>query len=376
MTVTLKTGTLEVADDPALFDLVDFGSRINRKRGFLFVSKVLGKHLPTRPSVMEATYAQMAAQLPQNLRDLPTLFIGFAETATALGQGVFEAADLPRSFYIHSTRFQTSDPLLLGFCEEHCHAPSHLFYRPRDPALDAMLPQIEHVVLIDDEVSTGNTANNLVSALHAVLPNARHYSLLTILNWMPREQERFSSLCLYRGRFNFTPADLDFTSDVVSEPHAPTDLDSIIPYNFGRFGTGPLDLDFASLTDIAALKAQKVLVLGTAEFMYAPYRFARHLESCGIDVHYQATTRSPVNVDGAITSKLRFKDNYFENIDNFLYNVIDRTYDRIFLCYETTAVPGACQLGAMLRERFAVEELFFDEKTAATSKQLHSIIKV
>lgn len=361
MTIHLKTGTLTVADDPKLTGLIDFGSRINRKRGFLFVSKVLGKHMPTRPSVMHDTYRQLAAKLPDDLQNAPTLFIGFAETATALGQGVFEAAALPQSFYIHSTRFQTSDELLLGFCEEHCHAPSHLFYRPRDSRLRDMLEKVEHVVLIDDEVSTGNTANNLVKELKTVLPNAKNYYLLTILNWMPREQALFKSLYLYRGTFSFTPADIDFETAIVSEPAAPRDLDSVIPYNFGRYGTDPLDVNFSSLTDIEALKKKKVLVLGTAEFMYPPYRFARYLEERGIDVRYQATTRSPVNVDGAITSKLHFKDNYYEHIDNFLYNVIDREYDKVFICFETTSVPDECMLSAQLRERFEVVELFFDD---------------
>ena len=43
--IELKNGTLTIHNDKKLFDLCDFGSRINNKRGFLFVSKVMGKHL-------------------------------------------------------------------------------------------------------------------------------------------------------------------------------------------------------------------------------------------------------------------------------------------------------------------------------------------
>jgi len=83
------------------------------------------------------------------------------------------------------------------------------------------------------------------------------------------------------------------------------------------------------------------------------------LEDNGIETYFQATTRSPVNVDGAIKSKLQFKDNYFENIDNFLYNVIDKEYDKIFICYETTKLPTNFNLKSQLK-KFNVEELFFN----------------
>lgn len=36
-----------------LDDLLSFAERINPKRAFLFVSKVLGKHIPVAPSVMQ-----------------------------------------------------------------------------------------------------------------------------------------------------------------------------------------------------------------------------------------------------------------------------------------------------------------------------------
>ncbi|MFK5975119.1 MAG: phosphoribosyltransferase domain-containing protein [Sulfurovum sp.] len=358
MQIELKTGTMDIELNDKLNSLVDFGSRINKKRGFLFVSKVLGKHLPTKPSLMRNTYQELANLIP--LSNEPTLFIGFAETATALGQGVYEEANLKNSFYIHSTRFQTSDDVFFSFFEEHCHAPSHIFYTPKDKKLQDMLYDITRVVLIDDEVSTGNTANNLVQQLQKVLPKVDKYYLLTILNWTKREYDSFEYLSLYRGDFDFSPREMDFDSVVVSEPKEVKDLDKIIPYNFARYGTQKLDLDLAQYVDIKSLKDKKVLVLGTAEFMYPPYLLAKYLEENKIDVYFQATTRSPVNIDRAITSKLQFEDNYFEKIDNFLYNVIDREYDKVFLCYETTSLPQGFDLKYKLEEWFDVEELFFD----------------
>jgi len=355
----LKTGILKIEDSPLLKELVDFGSRINKKRGFLFVSKVLGKHLPTKPSLMEQTYKRLAKLIPKS--NEATLFIGFAETATALGQGVFEASNLENSFYIHSTRFQTSEKIFFQFFEEHCHAPSHIFYEMKDNRLKQLLPKIKRVILIDDEVSTGNTANNLVTQLRSVLPQVEKFYLLTILNWSKNIYSNFEYLSLCRGNFEFIPDEkmLNQKIDIVSEPTEIKNLDEIIPYNFGRYGVKKLNLDFSKYADILKLQNKKVLVLGTAEFMYPPYLFAKYLEDNGIEVYFQATTRSPVNVDGAIKSKLQFKDNYFENIDNFLYNVIDKEYHKIFICYETVRLPENFNLKKQL-EKFDVEELFFN----------------
>lgn len=357
MHVNLKTGTLNIKNDPELDALVSFGSRMNKKRGFLFVSKVLGKHLPTKPSVMNKIYQKLASLIPEH--HTPTLFVGFAETATALGQGVYEAANLPDSFYIHSTRFQTSQPTFFSFFETHCHAPSHIFYEPKDAVLLQKLQHIKRVILIDDEVSTGSTANNLVMQFKDHLPNVEKYFLLTILNWSEKNYKNFKYLSLYQGRFDFTPIEMTMPENIISEPEHVENLDTIIPYNFGRYGTQKLNLFFS--VDTLSLKDKKVLVLGTAEFMYAPYLFAEYLERSGIDVYFQATTRSPVNVDGAVTSILHFKDNYFEEIDNFLYNVIDRNYDKVFICYETTKLPESYTLKTQLEPYFEVEELFFSE---------------
>lgn len=357
MKIALKTGTLEIESNKTLEQLVDFGSRINKKRGFLFVSKVLGKHLPTKPSTMQKTYQQLASLLPKSQE--PTLFIGFAETATALGQGVFEEANLHNSFYIHSTRFQTSQKVFFSFFEEHCHAPSHIFYEPKDQKLKAMLGKIQRVILIDDEVSTGNTANNLVHELKKVLPLAQEYYLLTILNWAKKSYENFNYLSLYKGDFTFTPKEMEFHSSVISEPLQREDLDAIIPYNFGRYGVEKLHLDFSHLVRVEQLQNKKVLVIGTAEFMYPPYLLAKYLEENKIESYFQATTRSPINIDGIIDSKLSFKDNYFEEIDNFLYNIENRVYDKVFLCYETSKLPQSFHLKEQLEKYFDVEEIYF-----------------
>src|SRR3546814_798664 len=90
--IQLPTGTLELTteENVDLDTVCDFAARANPKRGFLIVSKVLGRHLPASPTAMRETMDQLGQKIPADLAG-PVVFLGMAETATALGQGVFAA---------------------------------------------------------------------------------------------------------------------------------------------------------------------------------------------------------------------------------------------------------------------------------------------
>ena len=79
------TLTINRADLPP-DELFALGARANPRRAFLFVSKVLGKHWPVATATLARIHALLAAKLPAEL-PTPVLFIGMAETATALAQG-------------------------------------------------------------------------------------------------------------------------------------------------------------------------------------------------------------------------------------------------------------------------------------------------
>jgi len=378
--IELKTGLLKIDNNERLRSLVGFGSRINKKRGFLFVSKVLGKHIPAKPTLMKKTFKDLATTLPQD-KSTKTLFVGFAETATALGQGVFEAYGSKSSAYIHSTRYQTNEEVFFSFQEEHCHAPSHILYKPRDEKVQDIVENAERVILVDDEVSTGKTANNIVQELKKKMPNVKEFYLLTILNWVDEEFEDIEFLYLYKGNFKFEPKGMeeDNKIDIVSIPEQEKDLSLIIPYNFGRYGV-TLNPSNISLKEVKKnIIGNRILVLGTSEFMFQPSAMALKLEKEGFNVCFQATTRSPANIDKHIKSALTFKDNYFENIDNFLYNVADKEYDTIIICYETTKIPKEFTLPEQLFEQAHVVECFFSKDdegkvqyTIKKSKGIHT----
>lgn len=200
-------------------ELVGLALRRNPRRAHLLVSTVLGKHVPTDPRVVHASAQLLGAlaaariagsgdddastpvwdaavdALAPAVAGVPgaaatlrartdtlgadlrarhaaaltgTVVLGYAETATALGHGVAEALG---ARYLHSTRRAVPGVALAGgFEEQHSHATSHLLL-PEDPGF---LAGPGPLVLVDDELSTGQTILNTIAALHERYPRGRY----------------------------------------------------------------------------------------------------------------------------------------------------------------------------------------------------------
>jgi hypothetical protein len=362
--VSLRSGTLHLQVDHAdlpLSDLCGFASRRSRKRGFVFVSKVLGKHYPVRPSRM----AQVHELLANKLGDVPgpAVCIALAETATALGQGIFEAW-LRRSgrddlLFLHTTRYRLRRPALLDFQEVHSHATDHIVYQPADADAVRLAASARSLVLVDDEISTGRTLGNLAAAYRRLAPDLGCVDLMCLTDWLGAAgraglEQRLGvpvachSLLAGSFRFEEDPAfDPGVVPDVTGDGGC---KDAYLNANHGRLGLQrPLALDLdALIADSGVEPGQRLLVLGSGEFAYPPYLLARRLEQRGWDVHYQSTTRSPLLVDGDLHSVLEFGDNYHDGIPNYVYNATDRRYDRVLIGYETYPLPAAHTLPALL----------------------------
>jgi hypothetical protein len=70
------------AERVPLCSLIDVALRNNRKRRFLFVNKVIGRHIPTRPKELRSVATDLAIQLKDDVEDATTVFFGMSETAT------------------------------------------------------------------------------------------------------------------------------------------------------------------------------------------------------------------------------------------------------------------------------------------------------
>ncbi|MFI5644156.1 phosphoribosyltransferase domain-containing protein [Kitasatospora sp. NPDC051705] len=309
-------------------ELVGLALRENRKRAHLLVSTVLGKHVPQRPSVVHRSGLELGARVRELLgaeAAARAVVLGYAETATGLGHSVADGLDAP---YLHSTRRPVPGTAPLGgFEEEHSHATSHLLL-PDDPGL---LAGDGPLVLVDDEFSTGQTVLNTIRALHARHPRD-HYVVVALVDLRSAEDRhrldgtaaelgaRLDLVATASGAVRLPVDILDRAERLIAEvgpapaaPPAPRpaplvraalDWPAGLP-DGGRHGftarhRARLDAALPRLAEQLAAglptTAERVLVLGFEELMYAPLRLADALaDRLGGDrVRYSTTTRSPV----------------------------------------------------------------------------------
>ncbi|WP_237562917.1 phosphoribosyltransferase family protein [Bacillus dakarensis] len=397
---------LEIQENPyniPLDHLFDMAARINKKRSFLFVSKVLGKHIPIRPEkgiltgyllagrymekVKRETISEQYDLLEQLISTSPVvefnpivhdnyhpIIIGFAETATALGHAFFEA--FSNADYFHSTRemLRDVDPVIT-FEEEHSHATSHRAYID-----EGLLDNDREIILVDDEITTGKTALNIIRSLHSKFPR-QEYSVVSILDWRSKEDEKsfeemekelgitISTVSLIKGtvttsgelnrreklqEFEFSDVEVSPKVEVhILENHLHSNQQSYefanksedgTPYilETGRFGITSLEHEQAVEwmkrvgMELSKLRTgDRTLCLGTGEFMYLPMKIASFM---GDNVFYHSTTRSPIydfNKEGyGVRNRFAFQSPEDPNVQNYLYNISEQQYDEIFLFFE------------------------------------------
>jgi adenine/guanine phosphoribosyltransferase-like PRPP-binding protein len=368
------TLTLQREELP-LESCVAFATRQNPRRLYLFVSKVLGKHWPVKPSLMRDVHARLAAKIAD--WPGPLLVIGLAETATALGRGVAEEAASRTGrddiLYLQTTRYRLSRPLAFGFDERHSHAPDHVVYLPQ-PALQPLFRTARTLVLVDDEISTGRTLAELARACLEINPGIERIAFACITQWLGDARRRELAAMLERpvlfpalieGCFQFE-ADPSFPLPTLPSSMADPsrDHDGIVadPARTGLIGgrwRSPDQLSFPPAggrePGIGRDRDQPLVVIGTGEYTYAPFRFALALEEEGHDVRFQSTTRSPILMGDAIASRREFPDNYGDGIANYLYNLDPERLP--IICYEHPVMlagyPLAGEIGGLA---LAVEE--------------------
>ena len=321
-------------------DLLGFAERINPKRAFLFVSKVLGRHIPVSPHIMRHAFTDLAKLVPGDLPE-PVLVIGMAETAVGLGAGVHQVLQqrYPEAIYVTTTRHPVHGaPLLARFLEEHSHAQDQLLYGSPDAELQQQILNSKSIVLVDDEASTGKTFVNLIDALQqAGLNQISHVVTATLADWSSGihiADQNCQSVALMTGKWQWRDAEHPIQ---INMPKVDTvafgAFDTLAQPTWGRL---PIQ-DSGAHIRLAVQPDERILVLGSGEYVWSSFLLAEYLQQQGADVKFSAITRSPIAVGHAIQSALAFSDNYGLGIQNFVYNINPLEYDRILITVETVA---------------------------------------
>lgn len=339
--IPIQAGLLDIEtrrEDLPLDELLAFASRQNPRRGFLFVSRVLGKHIPCAPTQMRNVYEHLAESLIK--LPGPIVVVGMAETATGLGGGVADSLARHRHhndvLFLHTTRHALQRPSLLHFDESHSHAPEHLLYAPTDSATFALFKAARSLVLVDDEISTGRTLRRLGEQLCQHLPALGCCYLASIVNWLsPQAQQAWGlGLPVSTAFTSLLEGQFHFQADPGFQPTLPPTVAATRSGFSSRADTGRQGLHLP--TDLRAVTGPvpsgPLVVVGTGEFSFQPFLAAEALSQAGHDVLFQSTTRSPILEGEAVGRKLVFDDEYGEGVCNYLYNLPE---DRsLILVYE------------------------------------------
>lgn len=317
-------------------NMFNMAQRQNPKRPFLFVSKVLGRHIPVQPSRVKSAVEALVANVPDDLPG-PVLVLGFAETATALGAIVAELLSLKRDDvdFRHSTRHPGDEEVWCEFKELHSHATDHALHWP-----DQKPSVYRSVILVDDEMTTGSTSMNMLSALRdRGLSNVERCLALTLTDWslgrvLSQKNVTIERHSLLKGRWGFVPAGEglapSYALPQASEPPSPAALYQ--RYDAGRTAWHGVDLPMWVPPEPLS---KPTLVLGVGEHAYLPYKLAERMEYHGGEVYYATMSRSPIIVGGAIDSKVEGVSPYDGSTPFYLYNVADKQWGRILVCLET-----------------------------------------
>lgn len=380
LTVTENTHSL---DPEALFQV---GARINPKRSFLFISKIIGKHLRINPDNMFVSgkllgllyykkmykteefdclihnYASYINGLcdykPAGSISLPkkTLFIGFAETATGIASSVFSLFG-ENAFFICTTRENSTNFRdKIEFLEEHSHAADQICRISKEE-----LDVFEDIVLIDDELTTGNTNLNIISRLNEISPGKK-YMLISILDWRNEENLKkykifsknnsleIDSVSLIKGNINlkenfvFLKDETDKKPVCVEEKYSLRTEITEIKINSKNLDSKrivnhdyilEINKEAESISEYInnSFDISGSVIIGSGEFIYFPAVICKYLSVLNkSELKYQSFSRSPVlksfDTDYPVNYKISFD---IDNISYYLYNIDDSVKNALII---------------------------------------------
>lgn len=351
-------------------DLVRIAKRENnKKRNYLVVNRLQGKHIPVIPSEAFNMFNELCAKVKAAHKDERLLLIGFAETATAIGAAVACGMDC---IYMHTTRETLPGADYIFFSEEHSHATQQKLISNN---LNKLSNEVDRIIFIEDEVTTGKTILNIISALKQKYPQICNYSVASLLNGMDdtclkkyseenidliylvkTDHKKYSQIAeKYTGNGKYTDCtshisgnadynicELDYTTCNMNT-RKPVYTKDYIKANEALWDHIRHNINLSCFKNI--------LVIGTEEFMYPALFTASKIEKMKINVRCHSTTRSPITVSSEPEYPLhtRYTLNSFYDSERITYIYDLAKYDCVIImtdaCFKSPCHPDSLNAG-------------------------------
>lgn len=349
-------------------DLVRIAKRENNtKRSYLVVDPLQGKHVPVEPSKALNLFKSLAEKLQGKYEGERLLLIGFAETATAIGA---QAAITLGTKYIQTTREVIPDARYLFFSEAHSHATEQKLVKDD---IDRVINDIDRIVFIEDEVTTGNTIMNIIKIITKEYQKKIKFAVASLLNGMTEEslkiyqdekielhylvktdhsgygavaeQYRCDGLyiCAIPENHTHESADIDVQSEKNMREHIisiPGWMNARRFVDAKQYEAACRKLAETVIVETSVKQGERVLVIGTEEFMYPALLTGQEIEKIGCDVRCHSTTRSPIAVsteeEYPLHCRYELCSLYDPERKTFIYDL--ENYDRVIVMTDSALV--------------------------------------
>ena len=323
----------------------------NKKRTWLVVNRLQGKHVPVSPGKALRMFDSLADLLLEEYQGERLLLIGFAETATAVGAAVAEKLG---ALYIQTTREQIRDVEYFYFSEQHSHATEQKLVKDD---LDQVMERVDRIIFIEDEITTGNTIRNIIELLKKAYPGCAGFSAASLLNGMAKTyQEEYAKSgirlhwLLRTCHDSYEERAADCRGDGICHG-CDSSLPAVVPEEYRISGcrdarrltdgtlykTACRQMGREAVERLQPVRGERILVIGTEEFMYPALVLASMLEEKTGWVRCHSTTRSPILVSSEawypLHERYELRSLYDRQRTTFLYDL--SAYDRV--CMVTDA---------------------------------------
>lgn len=324
----------------------------NNKRKYLVVNRLQGKHIPVSPAESFKMFHELALTIKDVYNEEKLLLIGFAETATAIGAAL--AAEL-NSLYMQTTRENIANVEYLYFSEAHSHATEQKLVKDD---IDKVIGQIDRIVFVEDEVTTGNTIMDIINVMKKTYNSQVKFAVASLLNGMSDE-----SISKYRenninihylvktDHSSYTSIAEEFAGDGEYIKCGETECDiQTVMANVNHDYINPRRLTkgheyktactrlYEEVKDIIKDEDERILVLGTEEMMYPAMFIGRCLEEADKSVKCHATTRSPIAVsserDYPLHRRYELRSLYDYSRITYIYEL--EKYDKVIIITDST----------------------------------------